>query len=314
MKQMYGGTGMNDRASLEPGVPGSNNAMPEMTDPRFGPAYRRRFWQQFEMQPARPANQQEKAIAAEKEKLAQQLEELERQIQQQAQNVAGNQPSASSKLQSALSDAQQKELVLRMRKSAEWMRGGYGSRSLGLEESVTAGTEQLSRQLRDAQQALRAADQAGQNGQPDGTARALAEVQTLREQLEGRGARGGQNPQNGSGGPVGGGGPVIGGDYTGIQDTVQQLSALRRQLSTGDRQLRQDIDGALWSLNRLYGAQSGLLESRISHEVLPNLERLEAELRRRAGSEGEDARTAASEPAAEKYRDAVAEYFRRLSR
>jgi hypothetical protein len=64
----------------------------------------------------------------------------------------------------------------------------------------------------------------------------------------------------------------------------------------------------------LYGARSGLLESRISHEVLPSLERLEVELSRRVGKDGENARTAASEAAPEKYRDAVAEYFKRLSR
>jgi hypothetical protein len=314
LQQMYGGGGTSDRANLQPGVPGGNNGMPEMSDPRLGAGYRRRYWQQFEAEPTRPATQQEKAVAGDKEKLAAQLEALEREIQQQAHGMAGSQPAASSKLLDALSEAQQKELALRMKKSAEWMRQGFGSRTLGQEDSVTAGTEQLSRQLRDAQQAANAGDKGGQNGQGDAAARALAEVRSLRNQLERRGAQPGQKGQDGTGGPVGGGGPVIGGDYTGLPDTMRQLSGLRQQIGTRDRQLRNDIDGALGSLNHLYGAQSGLLEARIRQEVLPRLERLEVELNRRVGNEEENARTAASESAPEKYRDAVAEYFRKLSR
>lgn len=317
LKQMYGGApGTTESANREPGVPGANNAMPEMDDPRFGLGYgRRRYWQQFPMEPARPATQQEKSLAGQKENLARQLDELERQIQEQAQGVAGSQPDASSKLRSALSDAQQKELALRMKKGAEWIREGYGSRTLGQEDSVTDGAEQLSRQLRDAQQALSAGNQTGQNGQSDSAARALSQLRALREQLERSGQqRQGQSAQNGGNAPVGGPGPAIGDNYAGLPDAMRQLSGLRQQVGARDRQLRDDIDGALWSLNRLYGARSGLLDSRISHEVLPSLERLEVELNRRLGKDGENARTAASESAPEKYRDAVAEYFKRLSR
>jgi hypothetical protein len=317
LKQIYGTpSATTDGANREPGVPGAKNGMPEMDDPRFGPGFRRRYWQQFQMEPARPATQQEKSLAGQKENLARQLEELERQIQEQAQRVAGAQPDASSKLRSALSDAQQKELALRMKKSGEWIRDGYGSRTVGQEDSVTDGAEQLSRQLRDAQQALKAGDQSGQNGQSDAAARALSQLRSLREQLERSGAqRQGQNAQNGStNAPTGGPGPAIGNDYAGLPDAIRQLSGLRQQVGARDRQLRGEIDGALWSLNRMYGARSGLLDSRISHEVLPSLERLEVELSRRVGNEGENARTAASESAPEKYRDAVAEYFKRLSR
>jgi hypothetical protein len=201
---------------------------------------------------------------------------------------------------------------LRMKKGAEWVRGGFGSRILNQEDSVTAGAEQLSRQLRDAQQVLQAGDQGRQNGQPDSAAKALSQVRALREQLERNGTRSGQNAENGANAPMGGRGPAIGGSR--LQDALRQLSGLRQQIGTGDRQLREDVDGALWSLNRLYGARSGLLESRISHEVLPSLERLEVELSRRVGNDGENARTAASESAPEKYRDAVAEYFKKLSR
>ncbi len=309
VKQMYGNSGTSERKDLS----SSDGSMPEMQDPRFGSAFGRRYWQPLELEPARPATQQEKGVAGEKEKLAEQLQELERRMQEQAHSVAGSHPSASSKLLSALSEAQQKELALRMKKSAEWMREGYGSRTLGLEDSVTAGAEQLSRQLRDAQQALNEAGQGSRTGATDPASRALAQVRALRNQLAQPGSRqSGQSGQNGNYSPAGGGGPAIGGDDT-LSSAIEQLSQLRQQLDGPDRQLRQDINGALWSLNRLYGARSGLLESRINQEVLPSLERLEVELSRRVGKTEDAARTAQSESAPEKYRAAVAEYFKKLS-
>ncbi|MFL6354239.1 MAG: DUF4175 family protein, partial [Bryobacteraceae bacterium] len=230
LKQIYGAAETSNRANRSSGVPGAENAMPEMDDPLYGLGYRRRYWQQFPMQPARPATQQEKSLASQKEKLAQQLEALERQIQEQAQTVAGSQPDATSKLRSALSDAQQKELPLRMKKGAEWIRGGYGSRTLRQEDSVTLGAEQLSRQLRDAQQALQAGDRNRQNGQSDAAAQALAQVRALSQQLERNGAQPGQSAENGANAPKGGRGPAIGQDNAGLQDAVRQLSGLRQQV------------------------------------------------------------------------------------
>lgn len=312
MKQMYGGNPGGDQQNGETGVPGADNSMPQMDDPRFGFGYRRRYWQQLETEPSRPATQQEKALAAEKEKLAARLEQLQKQMQGQAENMASGQPETSSKLRKALSDAEQKELALRMRKNAEWLRDGFGSRTSGLEDSVTRGVEQLSRDLRDAQQSLSAGNRNGQNGQGDQFARASAELRGLREQLERGAQQGGQQARNAPGGPVGGGGPFIG--DSGVQNAIQDLWALRQRVDRGDRQFRDDLDRALWSLRQLYGAQPGLLEQRISHEVLPNLGRLEAELNRRAVTPAENARTTTSEPAPEQYRDAVAEYFKKLSR
>ncbi|MBV9300911.1 MAG: hypothetical protein JOY62_15385 [Acidobacteriaceae bacterium] len=310
VKQTYGSTGRSDRSTADRDSEGLQGSMPEMNDPRFGVRYGRQFWQHFESEPPSPAIGQEKAIADQKEKLARQLEGLERDMQEQSQNTAGTQPGTSSKLREALSEAQEKELALRMKKSAEWIRDGYGSRASGLEQSVTRGVERLSRQLGEAQQAFQAGNQAGQN--EDAEARALANIRMLREQLQ-RSQERGANPQRSADAPQGGGGAAIA-DHAAIRESFQQLSDLRQQIDRTDRELREDLDKALRSLDRVSGAQPGLLESRISHEVLPNLERLEMDLNRRAGRKDGNARTAASEPAPEKYRDAVAEYFRRLSR
>ncbi len=188
LKQMYGMQGSSGRRGNESAESGGGENMPEMNDPNsrsFGYGFRRR-WQQ-EMQPTREPTEQEKALASDKEKLARQLEQLERQMQQEADGMAGAQPEASSKMRKALSDAEQKELALRMQKNAEWMRQGYGDRNAGMEDNVTEGLDQLSRELRDVQEALKSGARGPQNGQNDKEAQALAQIRGLREELERRG-------------------------------------------------------------------------------------------------------------------------------
>ncbi len=300
------------------------------------------------MEPTRSATEQEKALAGEKEKLAEQLEQLQRQLQQQEQATAATQPDASSKLRKALSDAEQKELALRMQKDAEWLREGYGDRNIGMEDSVTAGLDQLSRELRDIQQALKSGNQPGQNGQTDREAQTLAQVRALREELERRSQQGGQQgqqggqqkagqqgqqgqqggegqqggQQNGQSGdqgrygaysPLGGGGATI--NREGLQNAIGDLYGLRGQIDPHDRALYGYINGALGYLRNLYGADPSLLDSRINHDAVASLERLEVELNKRvAQRQANGTRTGASESAPEKYRDAVAEYFKKLSK
>ncbi len=335
IKQMYGVEGSSSHAggSQSSASADGGEQMPEMNDPyssRYGYGFRRRTWPQ-EMQPTRAATEQEKGLAAEKERLAQQLEQLQREMQQQAQNMAGAQPDASSKLRRALSDAEQKELALRMQKDAEWMREGYGDRNIGMEDSVTAGLEQLTRQLRGVQDAVKANGQPGQNGQNDKTAEALNQVRTLREELESRAAQGGEAQQSGQSGQQGGqpgqqgrqqagngsynqrGGPGI--DRGGVQDAIGQLNGLRAQMDPRDHALNGYINGALWNLQHLTGAEAGLLDSRISQDAVISLERLEVELSKRVGQQqAQGARSGAPEGSPEKYRDAVAEYFKKLSK
>jgi hypothetical protein len=73
------------------------------------------------------------------------------------------------------------------------------------------------------------------------------------------------------------------------------------------------VEDTLGSLRTLY-ADPGILQSTISQDAVTRLERLEIELSRRVGeSQAEGARTGAPEASPEKYRDAVAEYFKKLS-
>lgn len=337
MKEMYGQQGAKNGNGDEfsSTVEGSGE-MPEMNDPenpRYGYGYRRRFWTS-DLRPARPPTAQEKAIANEKEQLAQQLERLQKQMQQQEQSLAATQPDASSKMRKALSDSEQKELALRMQKNAEWLRKGYGDRNVGMEDSVTAGVEQLSRDLRSVQQAIRS-DTPGQDGRNNRTSDALAQVESLRQMLQSA-QQGGQNQrQSGEQGPdgqqnsqqsgeqaqrggqpgsyseFGGANPTI--DRNTLDYTIHQLYALRNQMGTKDRPLYNYIDGTLGYLRDL-NANPNVLKSTIGDDAVASLERLEVELSKRAGEQSTlGARTGARETAPEKYQDAVAEYFKKLS-
>jgi hypothetical protein len=305
LKRMYGEQGLDGRMGNQMG---SGEGMPEMNDPdgpRFPYGYRRRYWEP--MEPGRSATEQEKAVAAEKEKLAAQLEQLQRQMQQQEQNLAGAQPDAASKLRQALSDAEQKELALRMQKNAEWIREGYGDRNMAMEDGVTAGLDQLSRDLHDVQQTLNSGKPGGRNGQDEKQAQALAQLRGLREQLE----HSQEAARNGPYSPSGGPGPSI--DRRGLHDAIGQLYALRGQIDPHDRALYGYIDGTLGYLRNLY-ADPALLQSTINQNAVTSLERLEIELSRRTGQQQtQGARTGAAESSPEQYRDAVAEYFKRLS-
>jgi hypothetical protein len=339
LKQMYGQSGFRNR----PGegrstLPDDSSAeMPEMNDPNnpgfYG--YRRRFWQQ-ELEPRRPATAQERELAGEKERLAQQLDQLQRQMQQQEQGLAGTQPDAASKLRKALSDAEEKELALRLQKNAEWMRQGYGDRNLGMEDNVTAGLDQLARELRDTQATLNAGAP-GQSKADQKTEEALSQVRGLRQMLEqaqqarqgqqqsgqnggrqqgGGQPQGGQQAQGGQYSPLGGGYPGIdrrGVDRRGLNDAINDLYAYRRQVDPRDRTLYNYIDGTLGYLRDL-NANPNVLDSAINQDAVSSLERLEMELSRRVGQQqAENARTTAPESTPEKYHQAVAEYFKKLS-
>ncbi|HEX4772884.1 MAG TPA: DUF4175 family protein [Bryobacteraceae bacterium] len=345
VKDLYGAKGVN---TLQPGEGGeASSQMPEMTGPGYAAGFRRSRMPT----PGRPASPQEKALAAEGDRLAQQMQQLQNQMQQQAQALAGEQPDATRQLRKALSDAEQQELAERMKKNSEWLRQGYGSQTWPMEDSITAGTEQLMRQLQQAEQALSNGKPGNGSSDDEKMAQALAEVRGLREQMEAqsRRARGsspsrqagnsqgssqrsgdsqgspqrsgdlqglpqrsGETMQRGSDSQSGGGRPTIGGGSN-DQDLARELSTLRSQLGRGDRQLNEYFDEAIGALRHGPG-QEGLLDARINQDAVTSLGRLELELQRRLGQQNTGARTVAPEIAPDGYRDAVASYFRTLSK
>src|SRR5712692_9213040 len=111
------------------------------------------------MQPGQ-TQQQTSQMAGEKEQMADQLKQLEKQMGEAARSMAGAHNPVANKLRDALSEAQQNELELRMRKGAEWLRQGQGMYTWVRESTVTMGLDKLRDQLQQAQAAL------GKDGQP----------------------------------------------------------------------------------------------------------------------------------------------------
>jgi hypothetical protein len=98
-------------------------------------------------------------------------------------------------------------------------------------------------------------------------------------------------------------------------DALRQLRRLREQGAVSD-ETQEELDQLLRRMQRLDPARFGgpLLAERIDRELLPQLEQLELKLRRELGEKTAPPRAAAPAKAPPGYAEAVAEYFRRLSR
>ena len=85
----------------------------------------------------------------------------------------------------------------------------------------------------------------------------------------------------------------------------------------GDADLTRDVQDLSRDLSRLSvgNTASDELEARIAREILPKLEALEVQLRRSAAeTESGQVRSGGADRGAPGYTDAVAEYFRKLSK
>lgn len=127
--------------------------------------------------------QQVQQLAAEKEKMADELEKLENDAQRAARDLAGSQPAASSKLREALGQLQQDEVQARMKMAGRWMRQGRGAYMLGGEAVTAMSLNRFRDQIREAQQALNNENQP-QKGNESAEEKALRQLQRTRQQLE----------------------------------------------------------------------------------------------------------------------------------
>ena len=318
----------------------------------------------------RPTTPQTDALASEKERMAQQVEQLEQQIRDRANALAGGQPGASQQMRSALSEAEQQDLAMHMKKNADWIRRGWGAQVRDDESAMAGSLAELAQRLAQAQAAAKDGAQAG-DAQRDAQAaqaeRTLRQLEQLRQQLENQAARASAQGQGGGqqsgtsqsgqfnsasrGGQAGGprsvvqtpdaSGPRTGGGALGlpqqpgddgtrpgdghdleghegydpraVEEALRQLGGLRPKDNRGDyANAWNDVNGVLRDLQRLGHADPGVLAARLNQEMLPAIERLEVQLKRQAGNDS--AHTAKPDPAPAQYRDAVAEYFRRLSK
>lgn len=170
----------------------------------------------------------------------------------------------------------------------------------------------------------------GADGRRNGESRQAGQGQQGEGQQGGERA-GGRAGEHGSterqgGGEAGGGFPAINrGDWQpapggsgvaqGYRDTLRELAEARRGLE-GEPGLVRDMDDLVRQMRRLdpsrFPGNPQLLE-RMRSELLPAMERLELQLRRKLDDQQNGVRAGAAEAVPPGYADAVAEYFRRLS-
>ena len=172
-----------------------------------------------------------------------------------------------------------------------------------------------------SQRLSRMAQQNGQPGQQSGQQSGQQQGQSGQQ-----GQQGGQQPgQQAATGPYGGGGPHInpnGGDPGGrmeqtYREALRDLVQLRGSIGTSP-DLARNVADLIQTIRQYDPDRIGdpnLLRDRLTRAVLPGLEELELEIRQKVGDEeAGQVRSSGSEAVPPGYADAVAEYFRKLSK
>lgn len=262
-------------------------------------------------------------IANQKQRMARDLKALEEDMQRGVRDMAGAQPAASGKLREALGNMQQREIQARIQKGQEFLRRGLGSYQVMRESPVTQGLNGLRDDLRQAQNAV----SQQKPGTENGLEQALAQAEQLRRRMESqtsRGARNGSRSQApGNSGapysPLGGGGAYIesGSPERSWREQLRDLQALQRSVESYPELARevQGIIRQMQSAEPRLSSENPLLAQRIQAQVLAGVEEIELRLRRMSDEQnGGSVRTGAGQTAPPGYSDAVAEYFRKLSR
>ena len=300
------------------------------------------------------SNDEALELAERKQDMQAELEAVEQDLQRVAQRFRAQTPGASEELDNALSDLQQTQVVRRLAYAEEMIRRGLADELAPFEGIVTTALDDLRRDTEQAlASASREAREGQQMGQ-DPTSELVAELQALRRELASlqSGESGQQAQQNGSqgsqiggqiaGGQLGGNQFGGGGVYDdrrglGFWDPTRSLTfdtetqaELEAQLQEAGRDLlalgtRLRAEGLtpeeLESIRRLGDTLRGGLGDNpelIEQEYLTMLglvEQLELQLvADGVGREESAVRTQTPAEIAQEYEEAVAEYFRQLSR
>lgn len=151
-------------------------------------------------QTASQGQAQAEQFANEKQQMLEDYQRLEREMREATRSMATSEREAASRLRDALGEAQQNELGLRMKYSADWIRRGMGHYMAPRERVVTQGLDQLERRIAEAQQAM---GRAGGSPDQERAARALERLERARGELNRQMAgsqRGPQQGQQGQGG------------------------------------------------------------------------------------------------------------------
>jgi hypothetical protein len=149
-----------------------------------------------------PSAQEIDKIVNDRQQVTDDLARLTEQIRTTARELAPTQPSASSRLRSALDGMDENDLGTRMQRSSDRLRSGNFSDPF--ETALTSDLQKLGQQVGDAARALGSARHTSKDAALNG---AMDDLSRLRDQLAGLGGRAGQpgqqqaaQPQAGRGG------------------------------------------------------------------------------------------------------------------
>jgi hypothetical protein len=292
------------------------------------------------------------SLADDRQRLADDLARLESQMRGAVRDLASGDQAVASKLRDALRQLDQSNLDSRVQRSADMLRRGVNPDRNGSEAQIASDLQQLQQQTRDARQALGSGAQAGDTQSAlDQVQKFRDRLEALDPNSSGRnapeGRQEGPGVRNGAIGqfvnPGGGAtsGPVYGGMNTGnnvyndsqgpappargatatpettYRDSVAQLNQLRQTLKDDPESLRQ-VQELIRDMQRLDPSRfpgNPAMVQELRGRVLGEVDKLELELQRASeAKQSGQVHNADSQPVPPGYEDAVAEYFRRLSK
>jgi hypothetical protein len=289
-------------------------------------------------------------LADDRQRLSDDLGRLEKEMRDAVRDLSSGDRAAASKLRDALRELDQSDLDTRIQRSADMLRRDMNPDRNGSESQIASDLQRLGQQARDARQALGSGQQPGDSQSAlDQVQNLRNRLEALDRNFSGRNASGGR--QDGTGtrtGAVGdfvnrGGGayngPVYGGMNTGsnlgqlpsppspesypipperaYREGVAELDRLRQTVKDDPEALRQ-VQELIREMQRLdpsrFPGNPALVEQ-LHDQVLGDVDKLELQLRRtQDGKQAGQVRSTDSLPVPAGYEDAVADYFRRLSK
>jgi hypothetical protein len=305
---------------------------------------RRAFGTPGQQQGQGASRQQTEELAREKEQLANDYQRLESEMGTAARDMAATNRQLSSKLRDALGQVQQNELNNRLRWTTDHLRRGDGAVATMRDAVTTQALNNLRDQLREIQKSAGNGQQGAGDKDRQALEQALAETERLRKEME-RGMqsglpsrdvpsrdgpsrdRKGAVPQPGEGQPGGQIGPRANGRQNGLEpgpgpafgdtgDLIRDYRSTLRELENNP-QIGKDLRDTIHDMYRLdprLAPGNPELMNRIESQMLTGVEQIELQLRRLLDDQGGAVRSGSAEPVPQGYADAVAEYFRRLSK
>ena len=299
---------------------------------------------------ANPSHDTPQSLADDRQKLSDDLEHLETQMRDAVRDLSSTDHAAASKLRDALRQMDQSDLDSRVQRSADLLRRGLNPDRNGSEGQINSDLQQLGQQAREAERALGNGSQPGGSQNALDQVQELRDrLEALGRNPNGQnspGARQGGAPnRNGAVGqfvnPGGGAynGPIYGGMNAGnnnygqlpsppsrdtqpipesaYRDSMVALDRLRDSLKNDPESLRQ-VEELIREMQRLdpsrFPGNPAMVEE-LHNQVLSDVDKLELQLRRSSdGKQSGEAHSAESQAVPPGYEDAVAEYFRRLSK